>query len=82
MHGFDEFFGNLYHLNAEEEPEQRTYPGPKFKEMFGPRGVIRSRATDKDKFLATFKEFPPRQRAASFSIDQAVDKMKQNLGGN
>jgi arylsulfatase len=48
VHGFDEFFGNLYHLNAEEEPEQRTYPGPKFKEMFGPRGVIRSRATDKD----------------------------------
>jgi arylsulfatase len=34
------------------------------------------------RFLATFKEFPPRQRAASFSIDQAVDKMKQNLGGN
>jgi arylsulfatase len=34
------------------------------------------------KFLDTFKEFPPRQRAASFSIDQAVDKMKQNIGGN
>ena len=48
VHGFDEFFGNLYHLNAEEEPEQRTYPGAKYKEMFGPRGVIRSKATDKD----------------------------------
>ena len=49
VHGFDEFFGNLYHLNAEEEPEQRTYPrDPKFKEMFGPRGVIRSKATDAD----------------------------------
>jgi arylsulfatase len=47
-HGFDEFFGNLYHLNAEEEPEQRTYPGDKFKEMFGPRGVLRTKATDKD----------------------------------
>ena len=47
-HGFDEFFGNLYHLNAEEEPEQRTYPGEKFKEMFGPRGVLRTKATDKD----------------------------------
>src|SRR5215813_198271 len=48
-HGFDEFFGNLYHLNAEEEPEQRTYPrDPKFKEMFGPRGVLRCTATDKD----------------------------------
>jgi arylsulfatase len=34
------------------------------------------------KFLATFKEFPPRQRAATFSIDQAMEKMKQNLGGN
>jgi arylsulfatase len=47
-HGFDEFFGNLYHLNAEEEPEQRTYPGGRFRELFGPRGVIRSRATDRD----------------------------------
>ena len=37
VHGFDEFFGNLYHLNAEEEPEQRTYPrDPEFKRMFGP----------------------------------------------
>ncbi len=48
VHGFDEFFGNLYHLNAEEEPEQRTYPGEKFKQAFGPRGVIRSKATDRD----------------------------------
>src|SRR5262252_4633940 len=48
-HGFDEFFGNLYHLNAEEEPEMYNYPkDPKFKEMFGPRGVIHSWATDKD----------------------------------
>ncbi|HEX3451565.1 MAG TPA: sulfatase-like hydrolase/transferase [Isosphaeraceae bacterium] len=134
-HGFDEFFGNLYHLNAEEEPEQRTYPrDPTFKERFGPRGVLRCKATEQDdqtqqprwgrvgkqviedtcpltkkrmetiddetsdaavdfsqpylvfaaqvvtsKFLDTFKEFPPRQRAASFSIDQAVEKMKQSL---
>ncbi len=139
VHGFDEFFGNLYHLNAEEEPEQRTYPrDPKFKEMFGPRGVLKCKATDKDeltvdprfgrvgkqtiedtgaltkkrmetadftsntyydwlisqpylifaaqaetaKFLETFKEFPPRQKAASFSIDQAMEKMKQGLGNN
>jgi arylsulfatase A-like enzyme len=45
-HGFDEFFGNLYHLNAEEEPELRDYPTeeefPGFREKFGPRGVIRS----------------------------------------
>jgi arylsulfatase len=46
MHGFDEFFGNLYHLNAEEEPEIGDYPTeeefPNFRERFGPRGVIRS----------------------------------------
>lgn len=47
-HGFDEFFGNLYHLNAEEEPELEDYPGPEeypnFRENFGPRGVIHSYA--------------------------------------
>ncbi len=42
-HGFDEFFGNLYHLNAEEEPENADYPkDPAFKKRFGPRGVIHS----------------------------------------
>jgi len=40
-HGFDEFFGNLYHLNAEEEPELEDYPkDPAFRERFGPRGVL------------------------------------------
>jgi arylsulfatase len=44
-HGFDEFFGNLYHLNAEEEPEHVDYPkDPEFKKKFGPRGVIHSYA--------------------------------------
>ena len=44
-HGFDEFLGNLYHLNAEEEPEDPDYPkAPGFAEMFGPRGVIHSYA--------------------------------------
>jgi len=44
-HGFDEFFGNLYHLNAEEEPETYYYPkDPAFRERFGPRGVIHSYA--------------------------------------
>jgi arylsulfatase A-like enzyme len=46
LHGFDEFFGNLYHLNAEEEPELDDYPSgadfPHFRESFGPRGVIHS----------------------------------------
>ena len=44
-HGFDEFYGNLYHLNAEEEPENADYPkDPEFKKKFGPRGVIHSYA--------------------------------------
>ena len=44
-HGFDEFFGNLYHLNAEEEPENVDYPkDPAFREKFGPRGVIKASA--------------------------------------
>lgn len=54
MHGFDEFFGNLYHLNAEEEPENEDYPtdlvlanGKKFSEVYGPRGVIHSWADGK-----------------------------------
>ena len=47
-HGFDEFYGNLYHLNAEEEPEGYYYPkDPAFKEKYGPRGVIRSTADGK-----------------------------------
>ena len=51
VHGFDEWFGNLYHLNAEEEPEELDYPGqknPEYKKKFGPRGVLHTWATDKD----------------------------------
>jgi arylsulfatase len=49
VHGFDEWFGNLYHLNAEEEPENVDYPkNPAFKAKFGPRGVMHCFATDKD----------------------------------
>jgi arylsulfatase len=54
MHGFDEFLGNLYHLNAEEEPENEDYPGDMklangktFREVFGPRGVLRCKADGK-----------------------------------
>jgi arylsulfatase len=54
MHGFDEFLGNLYHLNAEEEPENRDYPadmrlanGKTFQETFGPRGVLKCKADGK-----------------------------------
>ena len=49
VHGFDEFYGNLYHLNAEEEPEHPDYPkDPEFRKRFGPRGVMHSKATDVD----------------------------------
>jgi arylsulfatase len=54
MHGFDKFLGNLYHLNAEEEPENEDYPGDMmmangktFRQAFGPRGVLRSKADGK-----------------------------------
>ena len=51
VHGFDEWFGNLYHLNAQEEPEQLDYPGqknPAYKEKFGPRDVLHTWATNVD----------------------------------
>ncbi len=51
VHGFDEFMGNLYHLNAEEEPEELDYPGqknPAYTEKYGPRGVLHTWATDVD----------------------------------
>jgi arylsulfatase A-like enzyme len=49
VRGFDEFYGNLYHLNAEEDPESRTYPrDPAFRQALGPRGVLRCKASDRD----------------------------------
>ena len=51
MHGFDEWFGNLYHLNAEEEPEELDYPGqksPEYLKKMGPRGVLHTWANDSD----------------------------------
>lgn len=51
VHGFDYWFGNLYHLNAEEEPEELDYPGqkhPEYRKKFGPRGVLRAWANDVD----------------------------------
>ncbi len=49
VHGFDEFFGNLYHLNAEEEPEDPDYPkDPAFRAKFGPRGVLKCKASETD----------------------------------
>jgi arylsulfatase len=49
VHGFDEFFGNLYHLNAEEEPQNPDYPkDPRFRAKFGPRGVLKCKSSDRD----------------------------------
>jgi arylsulfatase len=144
VHGFDEFYGNLYHLNAEEEPEMDDYPPekdfPNFRKQFGPRGVLRCKASSKDDpkvdprfgrvgkqtiedtgplnrkrmetcdddfvaaaiefmkrakrdgkpffvwlnttpLLESFKEFPPRQKPGSFSLEQALEKMNQVASG-
>jgi len=66
-HGFDEFFGNLYHLNAEEEPENPDYPkDPEFKKKFGPRGVIKSTAG------GTIEDTGPLTRKRMETVDQEV----------
>ena len=67
-HGFDEFFGNLYHLNAEEEPEHPDYPkNPEFKKQFGPRGVIHSFADGR------IVDTGPLTRKRMETIDQEVN---------
>lgn len=76
-HGFDEFFGNLYHLNAEEEPENRNYPtDPAFREQFGPRGVIKSSAD------GTIEDTGPLTKKRMETVDDetsaaAIDFMKR-----
>ena len=79
-HGFDEFFGNLYHLNAEEEPEHPDYPKdkdfPNFKKKFGPRGVIHSFSGGK------IKDTGPLTKKRMETIDEevnvkAIDFMKR-----
>lgn len=71
MHGFDEFYGNLYHLNAEEEPELPDYPkDPKFKEKYGPRGVIHSKADGKGG--QTVEDTGPLSRKRMETIDDDI----------
>ena len=73
LHGFDEFFGNLYHLNAEEEPENVNYPkDPQFKKKFGPRGVIHSKATDDGK--QTIKDTGPLTKKRMETVDEETTK--------
>jgi hypothetical protein len=78
--GFDEFYGNFYHLNAEEEPEQPDYPkNPKFLQKYGPRKVLDCKATDVDDSTVdarwgkvgkqTIKNTGPRDRFFYFSDD-------------
>jgi arylsulfatase len=68
-HGFDEFFGNLYHLNAEEEPENPDYPkNPEFKKRFGPRGVIHSFAN------GSIKDTGPLNKKRMETIDDEVNQ--------
>ena len=84
-HGFDEFFGNLYHLNAEEEPENPDYPNPEdfpsFRERYGPRGVLRCRVTRSGK--QKIEDTGPLTRKRMETIDDeivagAIDFMERN----
>ena len=78
-HGFDEFYGNLYHLNAEEEPEHPDYPkNPEFRQKFGPRGVIRSSAD------GPIKDTGPLTKKRMETVDQetkeaAIEFMKSSV---
>jgi arylsulfatase A-like enzyme len=97
VHGFDEFFGNLYHLNAEEEPEDFNYPrDPEFRAKFGPRGVLRCKATDIDDATVqprfgrvgkqTIEDTGPLTRKRMQTIDDetsdaAIDYMRRQAAG-
>ncbi|MFO0926216.1 MAG: arylsulfatase [Gemmataceae bacterium] len=74
MHGFDEFYGNLYHLNAEEEPEHPDYPSdkdfPGFRKKFGPRGVLDCKADGKGG--QTIKDTGPLTRKRMETIDEDI----------
>ena len=82
-HGFDEFFGNLYHLNAEEEPENEDYPkNPEFHKKFGPRGVIHSWALPNGK--QKIKDTGPLTKKRMETVDDetsdaAVDFIKSQV---
>jgi arylsulfatase len=81
-HGFDEFLGNLYHLNAEEEPENEDYPkDPAFREKFGPRGVIKSSADGE------IQDTGPLTRKRMETVDEeataaAIDFMERSVKGD
>jgi len=71
LHGFDEFFGNLYHLNAEEEPETYYYPkDPEFKKKYGPRGVLHCKSDGKGG--QTLEDTGPLTKKRMETIDEEV----------
>jgi len=73
-HGFDEFYGNLYHLNAEEEPENPDYPkDPEFRKRYGPRGVIESYADGR------IKDTGPLTRKRMETVDEEVTAKALNF---
>ena len=81
-HGFDEFFGNLYHLNAEEDPENHFYPqGAEFRKRYGPRGVLKTSADGK------IEDTGPLTRKRMETIDDetsaaAIDFMQRQARAN
>jgi arylsulfatase A-like enzyme len=85
-HGFDEFFGNLYHLNAEEEPENVDYPkNPEFKKKFGPRGVLKAKRNADG--TQTIEDTGPLNRKRMETIDDeilagACDYLERTLANN
>src|SRR3990167_3357302 len=73
-HGFDEFFGNLYHMNAEEEPETYYYPkDPEFRKQYGPRGIIHSYADGK------IEDTGPLNRARMPTVDEEILASTKNF---
>ena len=81
VHGFDEFFGNLYHLNAEEEPELPDYPkDPAFKKQFGPRGVLHCKADGKGG--QTIVDTGPLTKKRMETIDEEITDKALDMDGN
>ena len=80
VHGFDEFFGNLYHLNAEEEPELPDYPkDPEFKKRFGPRGVLHCVADGKGG--QTITDTGPLTKKRMETVDEEITDARSRLDG-
>ena len=80
VHGFDEFFGNLYHLNAEEEPELPDYPkDPAFKKKFGPRGVLHCLSDGKGG--QTIVDTGPLTKKRMETIDEEITDARSRLDG-